>query len=186
MPGIVLGFNDATNNFFSKLFLQINKTEPLINEDSIPHISLMRFENIEELPTISDKLGKLSFETFNVSINGISIYKKSDIKYVLVFDPIYDSNVSSIHNIIWDNLGDGIIKLKEPELYNPSTYSLHLTIDLNNPTKDNIHKVLDILMDLPRDPFPIKVNKIMVINNGNVEYQQLFDGIPLIYFNKEI
>ena len=49
MPGIVLGFDNNTNDYFYNLFTQINAIEPLIKTDIIPHISLMRFQDINEI-----------------------------------------------------------------------------------------------------------------------------------------
>ena len=49
MPGIVLGFDNNTNDYFYNLYTQINATEPLLKTDIVPHISLMRFQDINEI-----------------------------------------------------------------------------------------------------------------------------------------
>ena len=99
MPGIVIGFNDTTNEYFSKLFTQINSIEPLITS-IIPHISLMRFQDMNDVSKISSILKNITFTDFKVNIKGISIYRKSDSKFVLVLDPYYDKNISNIHLLL--------------------------------------------------------------------------------------
>jgi len=172
MPGIVIGFNDTTNDYFSKLFTQINSIEPLITS-IIPHISLMRFKNMNDVSKISSILKNITFTDFKVNIKGISIYRKSDSKFVLVLDPYYDKNISNIHKLIWEKL-ENEIELKEANLYNPTLCSLHLTINLIEPNKTNLIKVLGKLMDIPRENFLIQANKFLLIDKGNIHYEQLF------------
>jgi len=100
MPGIVIGFNDHANQYFSNLFTKINEIEPLIKTSIIPHISLMRFQDINDISKISSILENITFTDFKVNIKGISIYRKSEFKFVLVLDPYYDENLSSIHRLI--------------------------------------------------------------------------------------
>ena len=189
MPGVVLGFDDNSNTYLSNLFNEINLNDDLdlIKISIVPHISLMRFQNIENIENIKPILETIAFEDFKINIKGISIYRKSHIKYVLVLDPIYDENISNIHKIIWEKL-ENVIELKESQLYNPSICSLHLTINLNEPNKLNVMKVLELLMDIPSETFQLKANKFLVIDKGTVHYEQPFlqtgNGLPLIYFNK--
>ena len=102
MPGIVLGLDDNSNTYLSNLFNEINLNDDLdlIKISIVPHISLMRFQNIENIENIKPILETIAFEDFKINIKGISIYRKSHIKYVLVLDPIYDENISNIHKII--------------------------------------------------------------------------------------
>ena len=185
MPGIVIGFNDTTNDYFSKLFTQINSIEPLITS-IIPHISLMRFKNMNDVSKISSILKNITFTDFKVNIKGISIYRKSDSKFVLVLDPYYDKNISNIHKLIWEKL-ENEIELKEANLYNPTLCSLHLTINLIEPNKTNLIKVLGNLMEIPKETFQIQANKFLVIDKGTVHYEQPFlqtgNGLPLKYYN---
>jgi len=48
-------------------------------------------------------------------------------------------------------------------------------------------KVLDILMEVPRETLQIQANKFLVIDKGDIHYQQLFtqtgNGLPLKYYN---
>ena len=186
MPGIVIGFNDSTNEYFSNLFTQINSNEELIKTSVIPHISLMRFQNMTDVSKISSILKNITFTDFKVNVKGISIYRKSESKFVLVLDPFYDEKISSIHRLIWEKL-ENEIDLKEPELYSPTLCSLHLTINLIEPSKTNLIKVLGNLMEIPKETFQIQTNKFLVIDKGTVHYEQPFlqtgNGLPLKYYN---
>ena len=182
MPGIVIGFNDTTNEYFSKLFTQINSIEPLITS-IIPHISLMRFQDMNDVSKISSILKNITFTDFKVNIKGISIYRKSDSKFVLVLDPYYDKNISNIHKLIWEKL-ENEIELKEEKLYSPTLCSLHLTINLIEPNKTNLMKVLGKLMEIPREKFQIQANKFLVIDKGVVHYEQLFTQTDDVFGQK--
>jgi len=182
MPGIVIGFNDTTNEYFSKLFTQINLIEPLITS-IIPHITLMRFKDMNDVSKISSILKNITFTDFKVNIKGISIYRKSDSKFVLVLDPYYDKNISNIHKLIWEKL-ENEIELKEEKLYSPTLCSLHLTINLIEPNKTNLMKVLGKLMEIPRENFQIQANKFLVIDKGVVHYEQLFTQTDDVFGQK--
>ena len=186
MPGIVLGFDNNTNDYFYNLYTQINSIEPLLKTDIVPHISLMRFQDINEIKKISSILKDISFTDFKVKINGTSIYKKSESKFVLVLEPFYEENISKIHRLIWEKLEDEI-ELKEKNFYSPTLCSLHLTINLIEPNKTNLMKVLDNLIEISRETFQIQANKILVIDKGTIHYKKLFtqtgNGLPLKYYN---
>ena len=182
MPGIVIGFNDTTNEYFSKLFTQINSIEPLIT-DIVPHISLMRFQDMNDVSNILSILKNITFTDFKVNVKGISIYRKSDYKFVLVLDPYYDKNISSIHRLIWEKL-ENEIELKEEKLYSPTLCSLHLTINLIEPNKTNLMEVLGKLMEIPRENFQIQANKFLVIDKGVVHYEQLFTQTDDVFGQK--
>ena len=187
MPGLVLAFNQATNTFFKELYTKINKKENLINLNIIPHISLMRFSNLDNLDVIQETLTQfIDIKTFQVKINAISIFQKPN-KFILVLDPLYDNKISKIHNKIWDKLSSKV-DLKDEKLYNPNICSLHLTINLNNPNKDNLKKVLDYILDIPRESFDIVVDSFKVISKEKIfhthKFNQHGNGIPLEYCNE--
>ena len=98
----------------------------------------MRFQDINEIKKISSILKDISFTDFKVKINGTSIYKKSESKFVLVLEPFYEENISKIHRLIWEKLEDDEW-VKHEIINNPSDMGI-----IKGCVDEGTHKVANI------------------------------------------
>ena len=127
MPGIVLTLGHHHANTLTELYTHINKKlkKNVILTDKVPHISLMRIQRDftqQTLDTIEKVVNNISVHNIPLQINSIGMFKKTDSKFVLFFNTVYDANLKHIHKKVWDSLSNDM-DLLEQDYYSPSSFT---------------------------------------------------------------
>lgn len=150
MPGIVLLLNQHNNDQLLKLYKKINTVlkQDILAVNSVPHIALMRIQRDftkHTLHTIESKTKTMNVKNIPIKLRSVGIFKKSDTKFVLSFKPVYDQHLKRIHTLVWDALGKDM-DLLEKNYYSPSHFVPHITIPISDPTRPNVMKVCNVLL----------------------------------------
>lgn len=181
MPGICLSFDKKSNHYLNKLYKKINniyKKEIIkINNDLIPHISLLRTKYNETenkyIYKAIDIITKNNKKYF-IYLQGVGIFKKTD-KYVIYLSISYDENMQKVHKELWKKL-DGVIPDYERDNYHYSSFVPHITIPLPKTNKTTVYKVLDELLKINLKKIKLKINGLTYLT-GNLD-------TPEIYYKK--
>ena len=175
MPGIVVTFNEQTNNTLIELYNHINEKlkDEFILTNKIPHISLMRIQrNFTEstLNIIENVVTKIKIKNISFKINSIGMFKKSKKKFVLYLTPVNDKSLRYIHQKVWKSLSKNM-NLLEKDYYSPDCFTPHITIPVKHPTKTNILNICRVLMNTN---YFLKgsLNKISFINTSKKTGEQ--------------
>ncbi len=128
MPGIILEFNNESNNYLNLIFSSINQNEKLINTDNIKlHLTLLRINknfNNYDISIIKEIIKDISskFNNIKINIEGVGFFKKKNNKYEIFFIPVYSIEMQKIHLYLWNRIKSKNIQLLDEEYYSPEHF----------------------------------------------------------------
>ena len=192
MPGISLTFNNKDNKKFINIFNSINKKLSkkllLTNNDFKLHITLMYIskdldiklkdidDNYQKINNILDMI-KNKYNKFKIKITGLGIFRKNN-NYILYFNIPYSIELQNIHKDIWKNATQNSIII-DPEIdhYSPKNISIHMTIPILEPSKENIITIMNELLNLEYDVY---------FDISNITYLTGNLNNPKVYLEKSL